>query len=128
MYSRCEAESCSEASFSYTTQTARSFVWCWGGDRARKPVSHDIVPARGELQVEIVLVEVDRPALLPQWPIPEVDRSSVSAWWLSRVGYRLDLYDSGAKPILLKQFRFLNGARTDTFFKIKSKTIYIYTR
>jgi len=39
-----------------------------------------------------------------------------------RVGYRLDLNDSGAKPILLKRFRVLNGARTDTFFKIKSKT------
>jgi len=35
-----------------------------------------------------------------------------------RVGYRLDSYDSGAKAILLKRFRFLNGARTDTFFKI----------
>jgi len=38
-----------------------------------------------------------------------------------RVGYRLDLYDTGAKTILLKRFRFLNGARTNTFFKIKSK-------
>jgi len=40
---------------------------------------------------------------------------------LTRVGYRLDLYDTGAKTILLKRYRFLNGARTDTFFKIKSK-------
>jgi len=40
---------------------------------------------------------------------------------ICRVEYRLDLYDSGAKTILLKRFRFLNGARTDTFFKIKSK-------
>jgi len=41
--------------------------------------------------------------------------------WVSRVGYRLDLYDTGAKTILLKWYWFLNGARTDTFFKIKSK-------
>jgi len=53
-----------------------------------------------------------------------------TCWWTSvvnRVGYRLDLYDSGAKLILLKRFRFLNGARTDTFFKIKSKK-YIYKK
>jgi len=44
--------------------------------------------------------------------------------WI-RVGCRLDIYDTGAKTILLKWFRFLNGARTDTFFKIKSKTFFI---
>jgi len=32
------------------------------------------------------------------------------------VGYRLDLYDSGAKTTLLKRFRFLNGARTVLFY------------
>jgi len=48
----------------------------------------------------------------------------------TRVGYRLDVYDTGAKTILLNRYRFLNGARTDTFFKIKSKQqrFFIYCK
>jgi len=34
----------------------------------------------------------------------------------SRVGYRFDFSDTGAKTILLKRYRFLNGAWTDIFF------------
>jgi len=44
----------------------------------------------------------------------------------TRVGYRFDFSDTGAKTILLKWYWFLNGAWTDTFFKTTLKNVFFY--
>jgi len=63
----------------------------------------------------LIYIQINRDNLLMQ-TVREIVHTSdkggvcVCVWWLARVGYRLDLYDTGAKTILLKRYRFLNGA------------------